>query len=78
MRWLRIPADGIGLAHMEFVFSNHVKVHPMVLMHCDAVTDAVARMAIDELTEGYHDLTEYFVETPARGFSRITAVEGKG
>jgi pyruvate,water dikinase len=31
-RWWRIPADGVGLARMEFVVSNHIKVHPMALV----------------------------------------------
>src|ERR1700745_215347 len=25
LRWWRIPADGVGLARMEFVVSNHIK-----------------------------------------------------
>ncbi|MGA8435803.1 MAG: phosphoenolpyruvate synthase, partial [Methyloceanibacter sp.] len=28
-RWWRLPADGVGLARMEFVIANQVKVHPM-------------------------------------------------
>ena len=28
-RWWRLPSDGVGLARMEFVISNLVKVHPM-------------------------------------------------
>jgi pyruvate,water dikinase len=34
-RWWRLPADGVGLARMEFVVSNHVKVHPMALVKYD-------------------------------------------
>ena len=34
-RWWRLPADGVGLARMEFVVSNHIKVHPMALVHFD-------------------------------------------
>ena len=30
-RWWRPPADGVGLLRMEFVVSNHIKVHPMAL-----------------------------------------------
>ena len=31
-RW-RLPADGVGLARIEFVIVNQVKVHPMALIH---------------------------------------------
>ena len=44
-RWWRIPADGVGLARMEFVVSNHIKVHPMALVHYDALEDEDAKRA---------------------------------
>jgi len=74
-RWWRIPADGVGLARMEFVVSNHVKVHPMALVHYDTLEDAAAKKAIAALTDGYADRTDYFVDTLAQGLSRIAAVQ---
>ena len=38
-RWWRIPADGVGLARMEFVVTNHIKVHPMALVRYDSLKD---------------------------------------
>ena len=73
-RWWRIPADGVGLARMEFVVSNHIKVHPMALAHYDELKDDEARRTIAALTAGYADKTEYFVEQLARGLARIAAV----
>ena len=72
-RWWRLPADGIGLARMEFVVSNHIKVHPMALVHFDELEDQNAKRAIAELTQGYADKTEYFVDRLARGLARIAA-----
>ncbi|MCA0940074.1 phosphoenolpyruvate synthase [Salipiger pacificus] len=72
-RWWRLPADGVGLARMEFVISNEVKVHPLALTRYDSLPDGPDREAIDRLTRGYADRTEYFVETLARGLSRIAA-----
>jgi len=72
-RWWRLPADGVGLARMEFVVSNHVKIHPMALVRFEAVEDPEARAAIEALTAGYVDRTEYFVERLSRGLSRIAA-----
>ncbi|MGC1860980.1 MAG: phosphoenolpyruvate synthase [Methylocystis sp.] len=72
-RWWRLPADGVGLARMEFVVSNHIKVHPMALVQYDALNDEDAKRAIAELTRGYADKTEYFVDRLARGLARIAA-----
>ena len=72
-RWWRLPADGVGLARMEFVVSNHIKVHPMALVHFDKLEDQDAKRAIAELTQGYADKTEYFVDRLARGLARIAA-----
>jgi len=72
-RWWRLPADGVGLARMEFVVSNHIKIHPMALLHADAVTDPAAKSLIAHLTEGYQPKAEYFIDRLARGLSRIAA-----
>ncbi len=72
-RWWRIPADGVGLARMEFVVSNHIKIHPMALVRYDTLADEDAKRQIAELTEGYNDKTEYFVDRLARGLARIAA-----
>ena len=72
-RWWRLPADGVGLARMEFVVSNHIKIHPMALVHFEKVEDPEARQRILELTRGHEDKTEYFVDRLARGLGRIAA-----
>jgi pyruvate,water dikinase len=74
-RWWRIPADGVGLARMEFVVSNHIKIHPMALVRYDTLKDDAAKRTIDELTAGYEDRTEYFVDRLARALGRIAAVQ---
>jgi pyruvate,water dikinase len=74
-RWWRIPADGVGLARMEFVVSNHIKIHPMALVHYDKLKNEEARRAILLLTQGYDDKAEYFVDRLARGLSRIAAAQ---
>jgi pyruvate, water dikinase len=69
--WWRIPADGVGLARMEFVVSDHIKVHPMALVHYDTLKNEVAKRTIAELTRGYTEKTEYFVDRLACGLARI-------
>ncbi|NAZ36595.1 phosphoenolpyruvate synthase [Rubellimicrobium sp. CFH 75288] len=73
-RWWWLPADGVGLARMEFVVTHAVRVHPLALTRFDELRDPEARDAIAALTAGYPDRTDYFVERLARGLSRIAAV----
>jgi len=72
-RWWRLPADGVGLARMEFVINNHIKVHPMALVRYETLKDEVAKRRIAELTAGYEDKTEYFIDRLARALARIAA-----
>lgn len=75
LRWWRLPADGVGLARMEFVVGNAIKIHPMALARYDTLLDDEAKRAIAALTAGYADRTEYFVDRLARGLARIAAVQ---
>ncbi len=72
-RWWRLPADGVGLARMEFVVSNAIRVHPLALTRFDELQDAAAREEIAALTRGYAEKGDYFVDALARGLSRIAA-----
>ncbi|QSV46044.1 phosphoenolpyruvate synthase [Geobacter benzoatilyticus] len=69
----RIPNDGVGLARMEFIITNHIKVHPMALVHPERVEDEASRREIGRLTAGYPDPPAYFVEKLAEGIGTIAA-----
>jgi len=68
-----VPNDGIGLARMEFIISSYIKVHPMALVHPERVTDESVRQSIADLTYGYSNGEEYFVERLAEGAGTIAA-----
>ena len=72
-RWWRLPADGVGLARMEFVISNAIRIHPMALVHFDDLRDEQARQEIERLTAGYDSKPEFFVDQLSRGLARIAA-----
>lgn len=72
-RWWRLPYDGIGLARMEFIISNLIRIHPMALVHFGQLTDAKARRQIGELTRGYVLRTGYFIDRLAQGIAKIAA-----
>jgi pyruvate, water dikinase len=73
-RWWRLPAAGVGLARMEFVISNTIKVHPEALLHFDEIRDEAVREEIEAMTAGYDDKPRFFVDQLAIGLSRIAAV----
>lgn len=72
-RWWRLPCEGIGLARMEFIISNLIKIHPMALVHFGELQDKTARAQIEALTRGFADKTEYFIDHLARGIAKIAA-----
>jgi len=72
-RWWRLPSDGVGLARMEFIIGNLIKIHPMALVRFKGLKNPAIRRAIEGLTKGYREKTLYFVETLARGIARIAA-----
>ena len=72
-RWWKLPADGVGLARMEFVISNAIRIHPMALVHFDRLRDEAARNEIAELTADYEDKSQYFVDRLSEGLARIAA-----
>jgi pyruvate,water dikinase len=72
-RWWRLPAGGVGLARMEFIIANLIRVHPMALVHPELVTDPTARETIRELSRGYGTPQDFFVETLALGIAKIAA-----
>ncbi|MFW6258544.1 MAG: phosphoenolpyruvate synthase, partial [Halochromatium sp.] len=73
LRWWQLPSDGIGLARMEFIVNQQIKIHPMALIHPEAVEDEDASTRIAALTAGWDDPQAYFVDHLARGIARIAA-----
>ncbi len=68
-----LPNDGVGLARMEFIISEYIRVHPMALLHPEKVDDAEARRTIDRLTQGYPDGAAFFAERLSEGIGTIAA-----
>ena len=68
-----LPNEGVGLARMEFIVNDWVKVHPMALLHPEKVADPKAAAKIAELTSGYADKGQYFVDRLADGVATLAA-----
>lgn len=68
-----IPNDGVGLAREEFIISTYIKIHPLALLDYARLEDPAAKAEIDELTGGYTDKPQFFVDKLAQGVSMIAA-----
>jgi pyruvate,water dikinase len=68
-----IPCDGVGLARLEFVIANHIRVHPMALLQPGRLQDPAERQAIAQLTAGYPQPADYYVDLLAQGMGRLAA-----
>ena len=68
-----IPNDGVGLAREEFIISNYIKVHPLALLDYAKIEDPEVKAKIDQLTVGYEDKSQFFVDKLAQGVAMIAA-----
>jgi pyruvate,water dikinase len=68
-----IPCDGVGLARFEFIIANHIKAHPLALLHFDKLEDESVKAEIAKLTALYDYKADFFVDKLARGIGTIAA-----
>ncbi|MEK7852123.1 MAG: phosphoenolpyruvate synthase, partial [Deltaproteobacteria bacterium] len=68
-----IPNDGVGLARLEFIINNYIKVHPMALLKFEQIKDEKVRKEIEGITTGYEDKTLFFIDRLAQGVAMIGA-----
>lgn len=69
----QIPNDGVGLARMEFIINNYIKVHPLALealMLGEKVDDTEE---IRHIIRGYRDPKDFFIKNIAEGVGMIAA-----
>ncbi len=68
----RLPADGVGLARLEFIINNAIRVHPRALIEYDKL-DPQTKSSIDQIAAGYPGRREFFVDRLAEGVGTIAA-----
>ena len=68
-----IPNDGVGLARMEFIINHAIKVHPLALLNFHQLQDREVKSHIQEITAGYSDKAQYFIDSLAQGVAMIGA-----
>ncbi len=67
-----LPNDGVGLARMEFIIANAIKMHPMAALHPEKLTPAeqadIAKLTINSKTPA-----DFFIERLSEGVGTIAA-----
>lgn len=75
-----IPNDGVGLARLEFIINNYIKIHPLALINYNqkSIKSKVHKVhkvknQIEKLTVGYKDKKQFFIDKLAEGVGTIAA-----
>jgi pyruvate,water dikinase len=68
-----IPNDGIGLARLEFIINNYIKIHPLALIDYPKLKDKKLKKKIDEVSRGYTDKKQFFIDKLSEGVASIAA-----
>jgi pyruvate,water dikinase len=66
-----IPNNGVGLARIEFIINNYIKIHPLALCHYLTLNEEL-KQQIDSIIVK-EDPKEFFIENLARGISKIAS-----
>ena len=67
-----IPNSGVGLARLEFIVSNYIKIHPMALYNYPNVRDDVREQIYNII--GNHDSGKwYYIKRLAKGIAKIAS-----
>ncbi len=68
-----LPTAGVGLARVEFIINNVIKVHPMAFIQPERITDIQVNKQISELVSAYESKKEFFISSLAQGVGTIAA-----
>ena len=68
----QLPNDGVGLARLEFIINNAIRIHPRALLEYDTLP-AELRTQIDPLIAGYPSPRRFYIDRLAEGVGTIAA-----
>jgi pyruvate,water dikinase len=68
----KIPNSGVGLARLEFIISNYIKIHPLALCNYPNIESSVKDKII-KIIGTKKDGKTYFIKQLARGISKIAS-----
>ncbi len=68
-----LPNDGVGLAREEFIIASNIQIHPLALYNFEKLKDFKLKKRIEELTVGYKNKKQYYIDKLAEGVGKIGA-----
>ncbi len=68
-----LPVEGVGLARIEFILAEKIRIHPLALYHFKRLRDRKVKKKIERLTLGYKDKKQFFIDKLAEGISQIAS-----
>ena len=68
-----LPVEGVGLARLEFVLAEKIRVHPLALFHFSSLKNKKLKKEIEKITVEHKDKKEFFVKELAEGIASIAA-----
>lgn len=67
-----LPAEGVGLARLEFIINTMIRVHPKAILGYDSL-DPTIRSKVKFLSHGYPNPRSFYVTKLAEGIGTIAA-----
>ncbi|MFA5387634.1 MAG: phosphoenolpyruvate synthase [Candidatus Paceibacterota bacterium] len=68
-----LPNSGVGLARVEFIFADKIKVHPLALYNFNKIKDKKLKSSIEKMSLGYADKKDFFISKLSEGIAQIGA-----
>ncbi len=68
-----LPSQGVGLARIEFIIANNIKVHPLALLNFKKLDDKKIKDKINKLTLAFDNKKQYYIDKLAWGMAKIAA-----
>ncbi len=68
----RLPVDGVGLARLEFIINNSIRIHPRALLEYDRLPEDI-KSEVTTLIAGYQSPVDFYVKKLAEGIAVIAA-----
>ena len=67
-----IPNSGVGLARLEFIVSNYIKIHPLALYHYPDIREDVKEQ-VYKVIGNYDNGKWYYIKRLAKGIAKIAS-----
>jgi len=68
-----LPNSGVGLARLEFIINNYIKIHPLALLDYPNIESKTKKEIDDIIVYCQRTGAEYFINKLARGVAKIAS-----